>query len=73
MKDQYLVKTLEAADHLYEHLPYVILLEKSIVFLVFAYLLKEITGVGVLHNNAKFKFIFSERRYLTKVTMKPHQ
>ena len=51
MKDHNLMKTSEAAHHLNEHLPNVVLFEQSIILLVITYLLKQIARVSILHHN----------------------
>ena len=51
MKDEDFMKTAEAADHLNEDFPDIVLLEQCVVLLMLTYLLKEITIVRILHDN----------------------
>jgi len=55
MENVDLVQRLQALDHLYEDPPDFLLLEIGLLLLVLGDLLKEVSVVSVLHDNAKMR------------------
>lgn len=50
MQDFPIMQSLETANNLYEDVPYLLLLDVGLPFLITAYLLEDIAIVGVLHD-----------------------
>ncbi len=53
MVDAQLVEHLEPTDHTNKHLPDDVFFEKSLILLVDAYFLVEVTVIGILHHDAE--------------------
>ncbi len=65
MEDLQIVESLQAADHLDQYPPDLILLEVRLVLLVVHYLLVEIAIVRVVHDDAQVLFLLDEGLFVS--------